>query len=47
MYLPQPFATVHDRPILQSDQPSVFAIVRRGHLCKQGVVGSSPIVSTV
>src|ERR1019366_3660595 len=41
-----PSATVRERVLIRCSRSSLFAIVRLGHLCKQGVVGSSPIVST-
>jgi len=40
------FATVRFASPTSRNRPSVFAFVRLGRLCKQGVVGSSPIVST-
>jgi hypothetical protein len=42
----QSFAAVHFPRLNWPDRPSLFAIVRIGRICKQGVVGSSPIVST-
>ena len=42
-----PFSTVRMLSPTSRSRPSVFATVRVGHICKQGVVGSSPIVSTL
>ena len=43
---PPPFANIQKSSPICRNRPSVFATVRVGRLCKQGVVGSSPIVST-
>jgi hypothetical protein len=34
-------------PLTSRSRSSPFAVVRIGRICKQGVVGSSPIVSTL
>jgi len=39
-------ARVHFQPLDCTNRSSLFAAVRIGRICKQGVVGSSPIVST-
>jgi len=41
------FAVGHSWHLNWSTHPSPFAIVHVGRICKQGVVGSSPIVSTL
>ena len=41
-----PSATVHESPLISQRCSPSFAIVQVGRICKQGVVGSSPIVST-
>ena len=43
---PHLFANIRTSGLICRNGPSPFAVVRRGRLCKQGVVGSSPIVST-
>jgi len=43
---PPLFATVRIASPTSRNRSSSFATVRVGRLCKQGVVGSSPIVST-
>jgi hypothetical protein len=40
------YVSVHIAPLTSRNRSSVSAIVQVGRICKQGVVGSSPIVST-
>jgi len=40
------FVGVQIAPLISRNGSSAFAIIRVGRVCKQGVVGSSPIVST-
>ena len=42
-----PSATVRELTLIRRSRSPLFAIVLFGRICKQGVVGSSPIVSTI
>jgi|GEM_PF-4851613 len=44
---PQPFVAVRILALISRSRSSLFVVVQVGRICKQGVVGSSPIVSTV
>ena len=41
------FTSVRNVPLTSRNCSTLFAAVRLGRFCKQGVVGSSPIVSTI
>ena len=41
------FATDREAALIRRSRSPSFATVQAGRICKQGVVGSSPIVSTL